>query len=84
MSVLVVVLAVVAIAALGAVYLLIALKGTPNKVVVLDVVTTTTTAALVVFSALFNTPFILDIAVVYAILSFAAVLLVSRFLERSL
>lgn len=84
MIVMTVVLAILGLSALMAVYKLIRFKDTSSKVVVLDVVTTVTTGVLVLFSALFNTPFLLDIAVVYAILSFAAVLLVSRYLERSI
>jgi multicomponent Na+:H+ antiporter subunit F len=79
-----VVLAILGVSALMAVYRLIRSAETSSKVVVLDVITTLTTGVLVIFSALFDTPFLLDIAVVYAILSFAAVLLVSRYLERSI
>lgn len=79
-----IVLAILGISALMAVYKLIRFKETASKVVVLDVVTTLTTGVLVIFSALFDTAFLLDIAVVYAVLSFAAVLLVSRYLERSI
>ncbi len=79
-----IVLAILAISALMSVYKLIRAHDTSTKVVVLDVITTVTTGVLVLFSAIFNTPFLLDIAVVYAVLSFAAVLLISRYLERSI
>lgn len=79
-----IVLAVVGVSALMALYKLIQFRDTSSKVVVLDTITTATTGVLVIFSALFNTPFLLDIAVVYAILSFAAVLMISRYLERSI
>lgn len=79
-----IVLAILGVSALMAVYKLIRAGDTPTKVVVLDVITTVTTGVLVIFSALFSTPFLLDIAVVYAILSFAAVLLIARYLERSI
>lgn len=84
MIVMTIVLAILAISALMAVYKLIRAGDTSTKVVVLDVITTVTTGVLVLFSAIFNTPFLLDIAVVYAVLSFAAVLLISRYLERSI
>ena len=79
-----IVLVVLGIAALLAVYKLVRFKETSHKVVALDVITTLTAGVLVLMSAVFDTPFLLDIAVVYAILSFAAVLLVSRYLERSI
>ena len=79
-----IVLAIVGIAALMAVYKLVRFPDTASKVAVLDVITTVTTGVLVIFSAIFDTPFVLDIAVVYAILSFAAVVLISRYLERSI
>ncbi len=84
MIVMTIILAVLAVSALAAIFKLIQFKETSSKVVVLDVVTTVTTGVLVIFSALFDTPFLLDIAVVYAILSFAAVLQISRYLERSI
>ena len=84
MIVMTVVLAILGVSALMAVYKLIRFRQTSSKVVVLDVITTVTTGVLVLFSALFDTSFLLDIAVVYAVLSFAAVLLVSRYLERSI
>ena len=84
MIVMTIVLAILAISALMAVYKLIRAGDTSTKVVVLDVITTVTTGVLVLFSAIFNTPFLLDIAVVYAVLSFSAVLLISRYLERSI
>lgn len=79
-----IILAILGISALMAVYKLIRAGDTPTKVVVLDVITTVTTGVLVIFSVLFSTPFLLDIAVVYAVLSFAAVLLIARYLERSI
>jgi multicomponent Na+:H+ antiporter subunit F len=84
MTVLYIVLVALALSALLGGYKLIRFRESSNKVVVLDVVTTITTGVLVVLSALIDTPFLLDIALVYAILSFAAVLLVSRYLERSI
>lgn len=84
MIVMTIVLAILGLAALMSVYKLIRFRDTSSKVVVLDVITTLTTGVLVIFSAVFATPFLLDIALVYAILSFSAVLLVSRYMERSI
>lgn len=78
------VLALLGVSALLAVYALLRYRDASSKVVVLDVVTTITTGVLVLLAAIFDTSFLLDIAIVYAILSFAAVLLVSRYLERSI
>jgi multicomponent Na+:H+ antiporter subunit F len=52
--------------------------------VVLDVLTTVITGALALLAWVAGSPFLLDVALVYAVLSFAAVLLVARYLERSL
>jgi multicomponent Na+:H+ antiporter subunit F len=54
-----------------------------TKAVALDVLTTIITGALVLTALVQGSAFLLDIALVYAILSFAAVLLVARYLERS-
>lgn len=78
-----VVLVVLAVSALLAVYKLVRFRDSASKVVVLDSITTITTGVLVILSLILNTPFVLDIALIYAILSFAAVLLVARYLERS-
>lgn len=79
-----VVLAILAISALLATYKLIRFRDSASKVVVLDSITTLTTGVLVILSLILHTPFVLDIALIYAILSFAAVLLVARYLERSI
>lgn len=54
------------------------------KAVVLDVLTTLTTGVLVLLSFVLDSSMLLDIALVYAILSFAAVMVVARYLERGL
>jgi multicomponent Na+:H+ antiporter subunit F len=59
-------------------------RATSRKVVVLDVLTTMVTGALVVAAIASGSGFLLDIALVYAILSFAAVLVVARYLERGI
>lgn len=55
-----------------------------TKAIVLDVLTTLVTAVIVLLALIFKSVFLLDIALVYAILSFAAVLVVARYLERGL
>ena len=71
-------------AALLALYKLVTFKEASKKVLVLDVLTTLITGVLVVLSLVFDSAFLLDIALVYAILSFAAVLVVARYLEGGL
>lgn len=71
-------------AALLALYKLATFKEASKKVLVLDVLTTLITGVLVVLSLVFDSSFLLDIALVYAILSFAAVLVVARYLEGGL
>ena len=72
---------------IGAIIGLIALlkmKRVVEKMVVLDVLTTLVTGVLVVVSLIFKTSFVLDIALIYAILSFGAVLVVARYTERGM
>jgi multicomponent Na+:H+ antiporter subunit F len=52
-----------------------------EKMVVLDVMTTLITGLLLLLSLVFQKSFILDIALVYAILSFGAVMVVARYRE---
>jgi multicomponent Na+:H+ antiporter subunit F len=73
-----------ALAGLLAGWKLVSIRGASTKAVVLDVLTTVLTAALVLVGLASGMAFLLDVALVYAILSFAAVLLVARYLERSL
>ncbi len=77
----------VIILAAGAVLALIRMifsRQASTKAIVLDVLTTLTTAVIVLLALIFKSVFLLDIALVYAILSFAAVLVVARYLERGL
>jgi len=60
---------------------LIRTKFTMEKMVALDVLTTLITGLLLVLSLVFDKSFILDIAIVYAILSFGAVMVVARYRE---
>jgi multicomponent Na+:H+ antiporter subunit F len=68
----------------GAVIGIIALirsKIVMEKMVALDVLTTLITGVLLITSLYFKKSFILDIAIVYAILSFGAVMVVARYRE---
>jgi multicomponent Na+:H+ antiporter subunit F len=78
------VLIILSIATAMSLFKLMASRDASSKAVVLDVMTTITTGILVVLAFVFRSPFLLDIALVYAILSFAAVLVVARYLERGL
>jgi multicomponent Na+:H+ antiporter subunit F len=75
--------ALLAVAGLLAVSKLVSSPAPSTKAVALDVLTTIITGALVLTALVQGSSFLLDIALVYAILSFAAVLLVARYLERS-
>ena len=63
---------------------LLKMKLVVEKMVVLDVITTLVTGALVVVSLIFKSSFVLDITLIYAILSFGAVLVVARYTERGM
>ncbi len=60
---------------------LIRTRVTMEKMVALDVLTTLTTGILLIVSLVLEQSFILDIAIVYAILSFGAVMVVARYRE---
>lgn len=53
-----------------------------DRVISLDMFTTITSGGLVLLSALMRSSLLLDISLVYAILSFVSVLLIARFLEE--
>jgi multicomponent Na+:H+ antiporter subunit F len=55
-----------------------------EKMVALDVITTLMTGILLLFSFVFKNELVLDIAIVYAILSFGAVMVVARYRERGI
>jgi multicomponent Na+:H+ antiporter subunit F len=74
----------VGLIAVGAVIGTVALLRTRivvEKMVALDALTTVMTGLLLVVSLLFQKSFILDIAIIYAILSFGAVMVVARYRE---
>ena len=54
----------------------------PVKVVILDVLTTVVTGLLVLLGIIFDSEFLLDIALIYAVLAFASVLVVARTMEK--
>lgn len=77
-------LGILAVGAVIGIYSLISMKLPVEKMVALDVITTLVGAVLLILSLVFNSVFILDVTIVYAILSFGAVLVVARFKERGI
>lgn len=71
-------------AVLGGLFQLLRAKDASGKAVALDVLTTLTTGILLVLSFVLQSSFLLDIAVIYAVLSFAALIVVARYLEGGL
>ena len=55
---------------------------TPDRVVALDAANTLVIAALIVLAALFREYVYIDVAIVYAMLSFVSTLYISRYLEE--
>lgn len=56
----------------------------PDRVVGLDTLNTYIVAAMIVFGAAYDSVIYVDIAIVYALLSFIATLFIARYLERGL
>jgi len=54
----------------------------PDRVVALDAMTTTTSGLMVLYGVITEQSVIIDVALVYAILSFIATLYIARYLER--
>ncbi len=71
-------------AAILALYKLVTFKEASKKMLIIDFLSTLITGVLVLLSLFFGSSFLLDIALVYAILSFAVVLVVVRYLEGGL
>ncbi|OHD54356.1 MAG: hypothetical protein A2Y33_03755 [Spirochaetes bacterium GWF1_51_8] len=63
------------------IFTLIKLRHPVEKMVSLDTLTTLITAVLLVVAVFTGSVFILDIAIIYAILSFGAVLVIARYRE---
>ncbi len=56
--------------------------GTANRAMALDTLTTVTTSLLMIISIKLHNPFFLDVAIVYAILAFASVIIIARYIEK--
>ncbi|RLF66794.1 MAG: cation:proton antiporter [Thermoplasmata archaeon] len=54
----------------------------PDRVVALDAMTTTTSGLMILYGIITEQSVIIDVALVYAILSFIATLYIARYLER--
>jgi multicomponent Na+:H+ antiporter subunit F len=74
-------LGIILVGAVIGIIALIRSKIVMEKMVALDVLTTLMTGVLLIISLYFKKSFILDIAIVYAILSFGAVMVVARYRE---
>lgn len=77
-----IILGIIGISVILTAIVLIKNKLTVEKIVALDVITTIITSALLIFSLIFDNSFVLDIAIIYAILSFGAVVVTARFHEK--
>ncbi len=62
------------------------IKGptTGDRFIALDAATTITTALLVVLGVVYNREWLIDVAIIYALLSFIAIIAVARYLEGGL
>jgi len=59
-------------------------KEFENRVVAIDTLTTITSAILLIFAHISNNGLLLDVVLVYAILSFTSVIAMARYLEGGL
>ena len=80
-SILFITLGLIVLGAIIGTIALIRTRIVMEKMVALDVLTTLITGLLLIASLMFKQSFILDIAIVYAILSFGAVMVVARYRE---
>lgn len=62
------------------------IKGptTGDRFIALDAATTITTALLVILGVVYNREWLIDVAIIYALLSFIAIIAVARYLEGGL
>ena len=74
-------IAVFALSLSFGIFTLIKLRHPVEKMVGLDALTTLITAILLIVAVMTGNSFILDIAIIYAVLSFGAVLVVARYRE---
>jgi multicomponent Na+:H+ antiporter subunit F len=66
---------------LFSVFRLIKGKELENRIVAMEIITTIVTGILVLLSHVYDNALLLDVALVYAILSFTAVVAAARYLE---
>lgn len=62
------------------------IKGptTGDRFIALDAATTITTALLVILGVVYNRDWLIDVAIIYALLSFITIIAVARYLEGGL
>lgn len=59
-------------------------KSIESRVVAIDVMTTITSGLIVIYAYMSNNSLFLDVALIYSILSFGAVIVTARYLERGI
>jgi len=77
-------LVLLTVATILMVYRLVKGPDASNRAMALDTITTLFIALFVFFALIFDRSFYMDVAVVYAIISFVGVLVIARFIERGL
>lgn len=82
--ILAVVFGILGAAAVVGVWAIIAMRKPVEKMVGLDVITTLVSGVLLVVAVVSGSQLILDIVLVYAVLSFGAVVVLARFRERGI
>lgn len=82
--VLAVVLGILGAAAVIGIWGVVFMRRPVEKIVGLDVITTLVSGVLLVIAVVFKSEMILDIVLVYAVLSFGAVVVLARYRERGI
>ena len=75
----------IALLAIGMILIVIRMlvgPGKSNRTMALDTLSTVTTSLLMIMAIKLENTFFLDIAIVYAILAFSAVLVIARYIEK--
>lgn len=72
------------IGTLGVLYRLSRGPSAANRMVALDALTTLITGLIILLAIHYNSSFLLDVALIYAFLSFGFIVIGSRYLERGL
>jgi len=80
-SILIIVFSFVSLATFLAVIRIIIGPTLPDRAIGLDTATTITIALIVLIAQLFHSVILLDVAIVYALLSFLSVIAIGRYLE---